>query len=176
MSKKILVVDDDPRYLDLLRQRLQALNPNAELLDAAEDIGTTLLFASRTASKKQNLTNARRWLNTQDDHHTPHAKTKTTSFALRFEQPLDWTAFGVWLSLLLSQHGNRILRVKGLLNIGPDRPPVLLNGVQHLVYPPQHLDGWPENDPDRRSRIVFIVRGLDKARIEQSLHAFLAAA
>ena len=50
----------------------------------------------------------------------------------------------------------------------------MLNGVQHVVHPPEHLDAWP--DDDRRSRLVFIGRGLDPGAVERSLRAFAAAA
>ena len=49
--------------------------------------------------------------------------------------------------------------------------PVAVHGVQHLVHPPVHMAGWP--DADRRSRLVFIVDGLDRRLIERSLQAFL---
>jgi G3E family GTPase len=45
--------------------------------------------------------------------------------------------------------------------------------VQHVVHLPEHLDAWP--DDDRRSRLVFIGRGLDRAAVERSLLAFDAA-
>ena len=62
-----------------------------------------------------------------------------------------------------------MLRVKGLLNVGGSGP-LLLNGVQHAVHPPEHLDAWP--DDDHRSRIVFIGSGLDGAELERSLAVF----
>jgi G3E family GTPase len=49
-----------------------------------------------------------------------------------------------------------------------------VHGVQHLVHPPIHMAAWP--DADRRSRLVFIVDGLDRSAIERSLSAFLASA
>ncbi|HTB40928.1 MAG TPA: GTP-binding protein, partial [Reyranella sp.] len=49
--------------------------------------------------------------------------------------------------------------------------PVAVHGVQHLVHPPVHMAAWP--DADRRSRLVFIVDGLDRGLIERSLQAFL---
>jgi G3E family GTPase len=49
-----------------------------------------------------------------------------------------------------------------------------VNGVQHVVHPPVHLDAWP--DEERRSRLVFIGRGLKRAALEGSLAAFTAAA
>ena len=63
--------------------------------------------------------------------------------------------------MLLQARGEDVLRVKGLLDVGGEGP-LLVNGVQHAVHPPVHLDAWP--DDDRRSRIVFIGRGFDGRR------------
>ena len=59
---------------------------------------------------------------------------------------------------------------RDLLNVAGVPTPVLINGVQHIVHPPSHLEAWP--DADRRSRLIFIVRGLQRARIERSLAVF----
>jgi G3E family GTPase len=50
--------------------------------------------------------------------------------ALEYDIPLDWLAFGVWLSMLLRCHGDRILRVKGILNVIDDEQPIVIHGVQ----------------------------------------------
>jgi G3E family GTPase len=92
---------------------------------------------------------------------------------LTFDEPLDWTAFGIWLTMLLQARGGDVLRVKGLLNVGADGP-LLINGVQHVVHPPEHLPAWP--DDDRRSRIVFIGRGFTGEELDRSLAAFNRAA
>jgi G3E family GTPase len=91
--------------------------------------------------------------------------------ALAFDGPIDWTLFGLWLSMLLNRHGERVLRVKGILNVAGSETPVAVHGVQHLVHPPVHMAAWP--DRDRRSRLVFIVDGLDRAVLVRSLGAFL---
>ena len=91
---------------------------------------------------------------------------------LSLDDELDWTAFGVWLTMLLQARGEDVLRVKGLLNVGAEGP-LLVNGVQHAVHPPEHLNTWP--DEDRRSRIVFIGRGFDGPGLERSLAVFNAA-
>ena len=85
---------------------------------------------------------------------------------------IDWTAFGIWLTMLLQARGSEIYRVKGLLDVGAAGP-VLLNGVQHVVHPPVHLDAWP--DDDHRSRLVFIGLRLERAELERSLAAFNTA-
>ncbi|HYI06107.1 MAG TPA: GTP-binding protein, partial [Reyranella sp.] len=96
------------------------------------------------------------------------------AFALSFDGPVDWTLFGLWLSMLLNRHGDRVLRVKGILNVADTDAPVAIHGVQRLVHPPIHMSAWP--DDDRRSRLVFIVDGLDRGLIERSLGAFMGAA
>jgi G3E family GTPase len=73
---------------------------------------------------------------------------------------------------MLHRHGAEVLRLKGILNVEGVATPVLINGVQHIVHPPSHLDAWP--DADRRSRLIFIVRGLARQRVERSLAAFNA--
>jgi G3E family GTPase len=101
---------------------------------------------------------------------------RVASRCLVFDRPLNWQMFGIWLTMLLHRHGDRILRLKGLLNVGAERGPLLVEGVQHVIHVPRHLREWP--DADRRSRIVFIARDLDLAQVEASLEAFqdLAAA
>jgi G3E family GTPase len=96
-----------------------------------------------------------------------------TSFTLDLASQVDWTVFGVWLSLLLHTHGDRVLRVKGLLDVaGTDRP-VVVHGVQHLIHPPAHLEAWPAGE--RRSRLVFITQDLAPEPIRRSLQVFLDA-
>ena len=114
-----------------------------------------------------------RWLpgTEPDDDPTHHDHTHgVSSFCLLFDRPLDWTAFGIWMTMLLNRHGERVLRVKGMLSVIGMDAPVVINGVQHVVHPPTHLERWP--DADRRSRIVFVVRDISRAEIESSLAVF----
>jgi G3E family GTPase len=99
-------------------------------------------------------------------HHDDEIRT----ISLTFDEPIDWAAFGMWLTMLLHRHGDDVLRVKGILNITGADTPVALHGVQHLIHPPKHLSAWP--DTDRRSRLVFIVKGLAPTAIEKSIRAF----
>jgi G3E family GTPase len=94
------------------------------------------------------------------------------SFVVTVSEPIDWTAFGIWLTMLLNRHGDKVLRVKGILNLAGEAAPVAIHGVQQLVHNPVHMNGWPDND--RSSRIVFIVDGIDPALIRRSLAAFNA--
>ena len=94
-----------------------------------------------------------------------------TSVSLIVGVPLDWTAFGMWLTMLLHAHGDDVLRVKGILQIRGVPTPVVIHGIHHLVHPPTSLPRWPT--ADHRSRLVLIVRSLPAHLIERSLRAFL---
>jgi G3E family GTPase len=158
----LVVTKVDVASADGLEARLRALNPAAELVEAAfGDVEPRRLFGRGRE--------APRAFAAPPDHS--HG-TGIGAFCLFLDRQLDWTAFGIWLTMLLQARGGDLLRVKGLLDVGGDGP-LLLNGVQHVVHPPEHLDAWP--DDDHRTRIVFIGRGLDPEAVERSLLAFDAA-
>jgi G3E family GTPase len=164
-----------------LAAALRRLNPTAPMLDAASDpLAPEDLMASDVYAPARRSAEVRRWLD-EEAHRTaaenPHQRHDPNrhdrdirAFCLTFAEPLDWTGFGIWLTMLLHAHGARVLRVKGILNVAGLAKPVVIHGVQHIIHPPAHLEVWP--DADRRSRIVFIVRGLDQRVIERSLAAF----
>jgi G3E family GTPase len=158
--------------LAALRQRLRALNVSAQILQSIEIGGDVhRLLTDDIYDAEGKFREAIHWTAEEIDDHGPHGHTAgVESFAAIFDRPLDWTAFGVWASMLLHRHGADVLRLKGLLNVAGVPTPVLINGVQHIVHPPSHLERWP--DADRRSRLIFIVRGLQRTRIERSLAAF----
>jgi G3E family GTPase len=47
---------------------------------------------------------------------------------------------------------------------------VIIHGVQHTIHPPTHLDAWP--DGVKRTSLIFIAKGLVRARFLESLEAF----
>ena len=94
------------------------------------------------------------------------------SFSLIFEEPFSWPAFEQTMAVLAALRGPDLLRVKGLVAVAECRGPVVVHFVQHVAHPPVELEDWP--DEDRRSRLVFITRGLARAAVEQ-LFAGVAA-
>ncbi|HTY65673.1 MAG TPA: GTP-binding protein [Alphaproteobacteria bacterium] len=89
---------------------------------------------------------------------------------LLLEEPLDWESFSLWLGSLASGYGDRLLRVKAILNIRGEPGPVAVHGVQHMFHPPARLPAWP--DDDRRSKLVFITRDMERRFLEESLAAY----
>ena len=107
---------------------------------------------------------------TLDTTGTVTHATEITSMSISFTKPLDWTAFGLWLSMLLYKHGEKMLRVKGIIDVG-DSGPIVINGVQHIIHPPHHLTAW-RDDEEKQSEIVFIMKELSPELILRSLKAF----
>jgi G3E family GTPase len=178
LSKTDLSSPDDEAAL---RAKLAEINGAAPIIDAVRtgpgglDADALLAHDIYTPEGKRAAIDA--WLGKHDggheDAHAAHTGD-VSSFCLWFDDALDWTAFGIWMTMLLNRHGDRVLRIKGMLNVAGVADPVLVNGVQHVVHPPTHLAGWP--DADRRSRIVFITRGMSRERIEAWRAAFKALA
>ncbi|MEM1162054.1 MAG: GTP-binding protein [Pseudomonadota bacterium] len=152
-----------------LRGRLAEINLSAPVMENRATLSPEDLITRDLHDAAGKAREVDRWMQADDPGHHHHTGG-VTSFALTYDRPLDWTAFGVWMTMLLNRHGDRVLRIKGLLNVTGVATPVLINGVQHVVHPPVHLEAWP--DGDRRSRLVFIVRDIDRAQIEASLAAF----
>ncbi|WP_270583593.1 CobW family GTP-binding protein [Bacillus smithii] len=166
-SDKIVITKMDiahPKQLKMLKEKILELNPSAEIIESymKNNIYPSNLF-------KNTIKSTRDFLNKIKDHQALKNNSKIRSLSLTFDSPLDWTAFGLWLSMLLYSHGEDILRVKGLIDVGQNGP-VVLNGVQHIIHPPDHLDQWPSND--HRSHIVFITRSIDPKSILNSLKTF----
>jgi len=164
-----------------IRRALAALNPTVPIVDANPDsVEPEDLFAAESFDPSAKAAEVRGWLTEESRHHADHPNelgrhaAEITTFHVSFDEPADWTMFGIWLTMLLNRHGERILRVKGILNVIDAPAPVCINGVQHVMHPPFHLERWPSND--RRSHLVFIVRCMDGASIRRSLLAFLRLA
>ncbi|HSF62285.1 MAG TPA: GTP-binding protein [Gaiellaceae bacterium] len=152
----------DPRRLDALETELARLNPAARTVRASfGEVDAELLLTGSDRDLRD--------LPTEPIEHT-HGPT---ALVLTLDGAIDWTSFGIWLTMLLHARGQQILRIKGLLDVGAEGP-VLVSCVQHAVYPPVHLDSWP--DEDRRSRLVLIGHDIDSRVLETSLRAFGRAA
>jgi G3E family GTPase len=182
-----------------LKQRLAQLNPGIPCLDAVrgEVNAQSLLHLGRfdLTTKAPQLLD---WL-AQDaaaietgghvhaageshEHEdvSRHGDT-IRSFVLVADEPVRLATFELFWTLLRSSHGPKLLRMKGLINIAehPDQP-LVVHAVQSVLHPPILLEHWPvSRQPqkpafeDRRSRLVFIVDGLDESFIRRLWDAFL---
>ncbi len=95
------------------------------------------------------------------------------TFCLAWEAPVRYAEFADCLERLLAAHGERLLRIKGILDVEGTAAPVVVHGVQKMFHPPVHLPAWP--DDARGSKLVFITQNLPRATIENYLSAIVRA-
>jgi len=100
----------------------------------------------------------------EDSHH--HV-IGVESVSIEVERPLLMERFLRWMDHLLAMWGDDILRVKGLLAFeGHDRRFVFQ--AVHRIADGDFFDSWPEGE--RRSKLVFIGRNLDRSRLLRNVH------
>lgn len=162
-----------PGQVAWLREHLRHLNPSALLVaNAFGAIDPMTMFEEEFGRDETRVAEVQRWLSGGSD--TPGgASSDVRSVCLTLDEPIGWSAFGLWLSALVHRHGDKLLRVKAVLQVEGSATPVALHAVQHLIYSPEHLPAWP--DADRRSRLVFITSGFTPAQLgqlERSLRVF----
>jgi G3E family GTPase len=171
VADHIVITKTDIASPEALLPELRAINPGAGLHDVIEPSMDVAALLDAPDLSAETLA----WTMPQSQQQSaPAHAAGVHSFCIVFDRPVDWVTLGIWLTMLLHAHGERVLRVKGLLDVAGAAHPVLINGVQHVMHRPLHLDAWP--DADRRSRLVFIVRGLPRDLIERSCRAFLTPA
>src|SRR5262249_13631098 len=101
---------------DALEREITQLNPAASIVWADHgQVDVDRLLAGETTFADR-IRDAGVGIEVPEAFHG--ANGQVVSLALSLEKPLDWPAFGLWLSMLLHRHGDRVLRVKGLLDVG----------------------------------------------------------
>jgi G3E family GTPase len=55
--------------------------------------------------------------------------------------PIEWPAYAAWCDGMRRKLGSRLLRCKGLITLGPERAPWIVQGVQGFFAPPTRYDG-----------------------------------
>jgi G3E family GTPase len=163
-----------PARLDQIEARLRALNPGAPIVrvvtaetDAVTALGPAWQPEAEGAfdwvARSEQV--ARASSATRAGHLAQSPELET--FTLWHDTPVTRAGLVLWLDKLAGLKGARLLRVKGVLNV--EGEPVAVHAAQRIVHEPVFLSRWP--DGERRSRLVFITRGLGRESIERTLSA-----
>ncbi|MDA1326091.1 MAG: GTP-binding protein, partial [Proteobacteria bacterium] len=165
-------------------------NPAAPIHHAAHgDVEPSKLFGCGLYDPASKSFDVQNWLREEayhggheehDQGHDHHHLDKNRhgsdieAFCMVYDEPLEWPAFIAWIQTLITHKGENLLRIKGIVSIVDEEKPIAIHGVQHVFHNPVRLPDWPSND--RRSRIVFITKGIEPGVIKQSLEALQKAA
>jgi G3E family GTPase len=154
--------DVDGSNVGPLRDRLRAINPDAEIVFPVRgEIDPAVIIGVGGNAREVDDGNA--WAGPdQHTHSHGHGPDEITSVSLRLDQPIRAVALTLFLQALAETMGPDLLRLKGIVEVAeaPDTPAVV-HGVQHVFHPMRWLDTWPGGV--RESRLVMIGRGLSAA-------------
>jgi len=185
---------DDAEWLDALKARLARINPGAEIREV-EGAAVAKLLQCGLYDPATKTADVRRWLGEaqahdhhhhhgdhghhhhhSDDHHDHdhghHHDSRVGSFSLTHAGALPFSTVEMFLDLLLSTQGDKLLRIKGIVELMEDRDrPLVIHGVQKLLHPPARLPSWP--DAVRGTRLVLIGIDLPRDYVERLFSAFV---
>lgn len=197
MADRIVITKTDlpegAAQLPALRERLKKLNPAAIVLEGQPPVAELINAGLYNPDSK--IPDVARWLREEaviaaeedahhHDHHHGHDHghhhhdqasrhdASIKAFSIATEKPIPLNTLEMFLDLMRSAHGDKILRMKGIVQLADDpERPVVFHVVQHLMHPPARLEAWP--DSDRRSRIVCITKDLPPQTVRKMFDAFL---
>jgi G3E family GTPase len=98
------------------------------------------------------------------DHNHKHTEDIET-VAISTAGDLDGLKLSHWFRELLAEFGERIMRMKGILNLRKDPDQFVFQGV-HMLFEGRPGRAWADEE-ERLNRLVFIGRNLDKEKITQ---------
>lgn len=173
-----------------LEARLDAINPAAPRMKVVNgEVDPDVLFNAGLFNPASKGPDVERWLQDEvyadehkhdsghghdHDHAHEHDVNRhddhISSFCVTYDEPLRLDALEQWFDTIMMLRGPDLLRIKGIVNVAEMDKPVVIHGVQHVFHPPAVLDAWPSED--RRTRIVFITRDVERKTIEDTLNWF----
>jgi len=178
----------DPAEVEALRARLKQINPGAVVLDVnAAGTNAAALFNCGLYDPQTKSADVRRWLGEEaahdhdhhhhdgdHDHHHHHEHrhdARVRSHSLVHDGPVPFSAIEMFLDLVRSTHGEKLLRMKGVIELmeDPSRP-LVIHGVQKILHPPARLPAWP--DGQRGTRLVLITLDMPDDYIRRLFAAF----
>ncbi|MER8894111.1 GTP-binding protein [Mesorhizobium sp. M0676] len=176
----------DPGDVDALRTRLHQLNPGAVVLDDGDGrTGVAALFDCGLYNPATKSADVRRWLGEEaaHEHHHHHDHDhgehehhhrhdfRVRSYSLVHDGPVPFSAIEMFLDLLRSAHGDKLLRMKGVIELAEDPSrPLVVHGVQKILHPPARLLAWP--DGQRGTRLVLITLDMPEDYVRRLFSAF----
>ena len=107
------------------------------------------------------------------DHAHDHvAEAGIRGVSLTLDRPLNGTRVTRWLNDLLQEQGPDILRAKGILDVAGEDRRLVFQAV-HMILEGDFQRDWRADEP-RFSRMVFIGRNLDEAKLREGFESCAA--
>ena len=164
LLNKIDLVSDEERK-EVIR-RIRLINANAEIIpttmsqvDLDQVLGVGAFDLSRVLEMEPEFL-----LDTEHQHDL-----SITSVGIDCEGKVSVQKINEWLGWLLGERGTDIFRMKGILNMWGDDRRFVFQGV-HMLFDGTPGKPWGDGE-ERRNRMVFIGRNLDRQDLERRFKA-----
>ena len=169
----------DADEIERMERRLRRLNPTAPIARISRgNVDPASLFGVGAFDPASKTLDVQQWLQeekyAQPQHAHEHGHDDVNrhdqhirAVSLVLNEPIPGDVLDRWLKSLLQFKGPDLLRFKGIINVAELSGPIVLHGVQHVIYPPVALKSWPSED--RRTRMVFITYDIDEKTLRGSL-------
>ena len=163
LNKLDLVTDAQAEEVEA---RIRRINPTARILRATRaDVPIAELLDQGAFDLNRILARDPDFL--EDDAHEHDEDIRSMSFDV--PRPVDPERFNAWISQVLAERGQDLLRTKGILAYPGEASRFAFQAV-HMIADGAFVGAWPEGDP-RRSRIVFIGRNLNRPQLRRGFEA-----
>jgi G3E family GTPase len=181
-----------PSASKALAERLLALNPGAPVAFVSHgEIDADRLFGASLFNSGNGDANADRWLGIEGHRALPDGDADGSirfsrgpahdhavgSWLIEEARPVDWDVLSPRLGDIVARHGDRLLRVKGIVRTVGDERPLVIHGVQRVFHAPVRLQRWTRapatsivviGDSGARTAIELIAGALGRAAVARS--------
>lgn len=161
MADRILITKADLASATVVGdvvQEICGLQPTAEYHVVTGVGSAPLLWHDPLAPKKQNASTG--------FIASGHSEAVATA-SVRFRGELSQASIDDWLDYMTDVFGHDLLRLKGILQVEGVPSPIVLHGVQGLVYSPGLLSN--SSEAIRENRMVLIAMNIEKEDLDNAL-------
>jgi len=167
LNKTDLVSEED---LVRVEKRLRDINAFAPIMRCQQSsVSPDSVLDIKGFDLKRTLEMDPEFLNTDGEHeHDDSVK----SVSINVKGDLDLALVQEWISDILQQNGADIYRMKGVLSIKHAEERFVYQAV-HMIFNGNFMEPWTP-DEERLSKLVFIGKKLDEAKLKAAFMACLA--
>jgi G3E family GTPase len=157
----------DAAEADRVEGLIRAINPYAEIRRSTKsDVPIAAVIGREAFKLDRILEHAPDFLAAGDEHEHD---SEINSVSFEVSRDIDPEKFNAWISDLLQNKGQDLLRTKGILAYAGDARRFAFQAV-HMIADGDFIGPWKAGTP-RRSKIVFIGRDLNRPQLRRGFEA-----
>ena len=151
----------------VVEEKIRAINPTVEVIRTTNSAAPIASVIGRDAFNLERiLAREPDFLSGEDDHEHD---SEVNSMSFEVSRPIDPEKFNAWMTELLASKGQDLLRTKGILAYPGEDRRFAFQAV-HMIADGDYISPWKPGQ-ERKSRIVFIGRDLNRPQLRRGFEA-----